>query len=137
AGRILIGIGLWGLRHVRSAETMSLVRATAQARWQSHSHSWLGLFVGFADGLVRSVAGNGALLATIPAVGLGAGEAQGYLLGFGVATVVGVLCLSIVLGLLSSLPFRGPSTLRTYRRFLRGVALSSVALGVIWLGLTS
>jgi hypothetical protein len=133
AGWMLIGLGAWGLYHVwigAAADDHAHAAGPDHGLPRGHLHTWIAFVAGFAGGLVHSVAGNGLLLAVIPAMGLDVGSARLFLVAFVCATVICVIGLAGALGLATSAGVRADPS-----RFQIAVASASLALGIAWVAL--
>ncbi|MBA2246434.1 MAG: sulfite exporter TauE/SafE family protein [Gemmatimonadetes bacterium] len=131
-GALLLGLGLWVLGSTLHEQRYSQAHARAHSGGHTHSHvhphGQGTLWVGVAHGL----AGTAALLALLPAALLTSGWlAAGYLLAFGVGTVVAMGLYALLAGLVfhhagSRVPAVGMGL-----RLATG--LGSSVLGVLWI----
>jgi hypothetical protein len=134
AGLMLIAIGLWGLLHARGASRE--VEHSEHGHAHVHTHTGLAMAAGLGSGLVHALAGNGVLLALIPALGLTPAGARSYLLAFSLTTVLAVVALTSLLGLATALPLRGRASGRGAERAIRVISCISLAAGALWLVFT-
>ncbi len=124
-GGVLVAVGAWGLWHVSHA-TDHFSRASDGRH--EHVHATAALSIGTLHGLV----GTGSTLGVLPAAGMHSfAESAVYLAGFGVGTIVSMMGIAWLLGVLA--PREEGS--RAYRRVFVAASLTSLALGVAWIGL--
>jgi hypothetical protein len=127
AGVLLIGIGVWGLRHLPDlgAHTQEHAHEHNHGHGPSHVHTSVALVLGLAHATFD--VGNLALIA--PVLTLASwGEAGAYLAGFGLGGLVAMLTAAVLVGSLVS--GRGA---RLYQRAFRVVSYAALALGAVWL----
>lgn len=121
-GGVLVAVGAWGLRHLRSKAT------TEDHAAHTHLHTTAALSIGTLHGLV----GTGSTLAVVPAVGMHSWHDSGvYLFGFAVGTVASMTAVAWLLGLLAL----GAEREHVYRKLFAAASLAALALGFVWLGL--
>lgn len=121
-GGVLVAVGAWGLRHLRSKATSEDHAA------HTHLHTTAALSIGTLHGLV----GTGSTLAVLPAVGMHSWhESAVYLLGFAVGTVASMTGIAWLLGLLALRAERE----HVYRKLFTLASLVALGLGLVWLGL--
>jgi len=148
-GVVLIGIGLWGFRqvltkrihtHEHTHDGVSHVHvhfhsrtgahdptASASARHR-HRHSHAAFWVGGLHGL----AGGSHFLVILPALAFpSALQTMGFLLSYGLGTVLAMLVFSSVMGELAGRFARLGA--RAYGTFLAGCSLLAVLIGGYWL----
>jgi len=141
-GVVLIGIGLWGWyralktsvhvhSHNHDGTTHSHVHlhghphpAHAQLSHR-HTHAALGV------GILHGVAGSAHLLGIVPALAFATRlESVAYMGGFGVGTVIAMVCFAAILGQMS-VRFSGRRLLWIGLRY--GTATLAVVVGAVWL----
>jgi sulfite exporter TauE/SafE len=131
-GALLLGLGLWVLGSTLHEQRYSHAHARAHSGGHTHSHlhppGQGTLWVGVAHGL----AGTAALLALLPAALLTSGWlAAGYLLAFGVGTVVAMRLYALIAGMVFHHAGSRVPTVGMGLRLATGVGSS--ALGVLWI----
>lgn len=131
-GALLLGLGLWVLGSVLHERRFTAAHARAHADGRPHTHLHAHgrgtLWVGVAHGL----AGTAALLALLPAALLSSGWlAAGYLLAFGVGTVLAMGLYALIAGLIFHHAGNRLPALGAGLRLATGVG--STALGVLWI----
>jgi sulfite exporter TauE/SafE len=120
-----VGVGLWGLWHLRHSTDHFSHAADAD---HAHIHATAALSIGTLHGVV----GTGSTLAVLPAAGMHSWvEASVYLFGFGVGTVVSMMGIAWLLGVLAPREERSAA----YRRVFVVASLTSLVLGIVWIGL--
>ncbi len=144
-GLILIGIGLWGLRHLRSYEheaedavmhaieaDVPSVSASAPARAHApHVHT----HVAFGVGVVHAVAGTGQILGVVPVLAMPQwSQAVGYLTGFAAGNIAAMTAFAGLLGVFAA--GRTAQGLRGVRRLFAATSAATLAIGVVWIALT-
>jgi sulfite exporter TauE/SafE len=147
-GLLLIGIGLWGLRqaltrkvhahehthdgithvHVHFHDRESAHEVKPKPAKKQHAHSHAALSIGCLHGL----AGGSHFFAIIPALAFPTTFQAGvYLIGYGVGTVIAMICFSSVIGELARrFSF---TTGRAYTSFLVFCSVAAMGLGGYWL----
>lgn len=151
-GAALIGVGAWGAwrarrlqvhrhaagamhAHVRPHAGASIDRDPDEHRAQ-HRHPWLHGHVhtraSFAMGVLHGLAGSSHLFGVLPALALPtAGEAAGYLAGFGAGAVAAMSGFAALVGALAvRADQRSPAG---QRRLLYTCSATAVAVGGFWL----
>jgi len=131
-GVMLVGLGGWVLVGLRRRGTDGGVHRHAHADGLAHPHvhphGRATVWVGVAHGL----AGTAALLALVPAALLGsAWLAAGYLVLFGVGTVIAMGIYAVIAGLLFHHAGDSVPALGTAMRVV--TALASVVIGLWWM----
>jgi hypothetical protein len=135
-GLMLLGLGLWVLAGVLHRGRTAVANAPAEgfphphphARPHRHPHGRATVWVGVAHGL----AGTAAFLALLPAALIGsAWLATGYLVLFGVGTVLAMGIYAVMAGLLFHHAGDRLPALGTGLRVLTAVASSII--GVFWM----
>jgi sulfite exporter TauE/SafE len=131
-GAMLLGLGLWVLMGVFHRGGFSAPHAQAHAEGHPHSHvhphGRATVWVGVAHGL----AGTAAFLALLPAALLGsAWLATGYLLLFGLGTVLAMGMYAVIAGLLFHHAGDRLPALGTGLRVL--TAIASAVIGILWM----
>ena len=121
AGALLIGIGVWGLSHLRGHERDAHVHSHAP----SHVHTKMALVLGMAHATFD--VGNLALIAPVLTLATWS-EAGAYLAGFGFGGLVAMLTAAVLVGSLVS--GRGA---RLYQRAFQVVSCAALVLGSVWL----
>jgi hypothetical protein len=122
---VLVAVGLWGLWHGRGAAQVFERESVAHR----HVHATAALSIGTLHGLV----GTGATLAVLPAVALGSlAESAAFLTGFSLGTIVSMSGIAWLLGVLAPRDELGVA----YRRVFLAASFLSLAVGLVWLGLT-
>lgn len=123
-GVILIGIGLWGLHHVRGAD----LDAGAADAGDRHVHTTAAFLIGSVHG----VAGTGYLLGVLPLLALSSWlDASAYLAGFAMGTIAAMMLFSSLLGLLAQ--GAGSRAVLVYRRVFAATSALALAVGVAWI----
>lgn len=121
-GGVLVAVGAWGLRHLRSKATSEDHAA------HTHLHTSAALSIGTLHGLV----GTGSMLAVLPAVGMRSWQESGiYLAGFALGTIASMSGVAWLLGLLAVRAERE----HLYRKLFAVASGLALALGLVWLGL--
>jgi ABC-type nickel/cobalt efflux system permease component RcnA len=144
-GITLIGIGFWGLRnacrhhwhaheHTHDGQTHAHIHvhglgtAHAPGEAKPHRHTHTALLIGTLHGF----AGSSHLLGVLPALAFPNGaQAGGYLAGFGLGTVAGMMSFSSLVGWLATgRMLRGGYA---YGVLMALFSLASVGVGGYWL----
>jgi hypothetical protein len=131
AGVLLIGIGVWGLRHLPDLDAHEPEHEHARVQGHGHTHgpSHVHTRVALVLGLAHATFDVGNLALIAPVLTLATwGEAGAYLAGFGLGGLVAMLTAAVLVGSLVS--GRGA---RLYRRAFRVVSCAALALGAVWL----
>jgi hypothetical protein len=121
-GAVLIGVGLWGLR--RALRSHFPDHTHPERPGLGRSAMWIGALHG--------VAGSSHILGILPALALPSmGASIGYVVGFGLGSVLAMASFSGVLGWLAGrIAARG---LSAYRFALGSLSVLAVAVGGVWL----
>lgn len=130
-GAVLIAVGLWGLRKA------FLLRLPDDVEHHGHTHElradrpgWAAFSVGTLHGL----AGSAHIVGLFPALALASqAESVGYVVAFGLGTVVAMVAFSTTLGLFASrlTRFGRPA----YQALLATTSVIAIAVGGYWLTL--
>jgi hypothetical protein len=130
-GAMLAGLGLWALAGLLHRRTLSREHELAHRQGHPHSHphrhgtGWVGAFHGLA--------GTAGFLALLPVTFISSPWlAGGYLLLFGLGTIVAMGLYALVAGLLFHRAGAHSPLLGNVLRALAG--LVSVGVGVAWMG---
>jgi len=143
-GLALIGIGLWALRgalrhgiHTHEHEHDGQRHLHIHAHRPGHPHEAPAahhrhLHAAFGVGALHGLAGSSHFLGVLPALAFPSNtQAVGYLVAYGLGTVVSMAAFSWSLGAVS---LRwGSSSVKFYRGILGTTALAALLVGGIWL----
>ncbi len=144
-GVVLIGLGIWGIQkafrsrvhyhlhehggvkhahfHVHGAET---AHHHHEAKPHQHRH------VPMSIGIVHGFGGSAHLIAIIPALALpGQYTAAGYVVGFGIGTIIAMICFSWLIGLIQHKVIHKFS--KGYQWMQFGFSMIAICVGVFWL----
>jgi hypothetical protein len=115
-GVMIVGVGLWGLWRVRHEHD------------HGHEHARGPAFV---IGAVHGLAGSSHLYGVLPALALADDQRIGYLIAFGIGSVIAMASFSSLLALLVE---RLPGSRDVVRTWALGVAsVAAVVIGTAWL----
>ncbi|WP_427145240.1 High-affinity nickel transporter [Rhizobium pisi] len=118
-GIMLCGIGIWGLR------TVFTNRADTHSQGHRHKHP------AFAVGTVHGLAGSSHLLGIVPALALPTDtEAVGYLLVFGLGTIVAMATFSTVIGWLAERP--AARSVKVQNTLMASFSMLAIVVGGFW-----
>lgn len=144
-GVMLFGIGLWALRralkhnvHAHEHEhdgdthvhlhTHGHSHATNHERNDAHQHT----HAAFGIGILHGLAGSSHFLGVLPILAFPTkAQAMGYLLAYGVGTIVSMATFSSVMGLITKRFALG--SVKVYRGLLGASAVTAMGVGVFWL----
>lgn len=144
-GVMLFGIGLWALRralkhnvHAHEHEhdgdthvhlhTHRHAHATHHDRNDAHQHT----HAAFGIGILHGLAGSSHFLGVLPILAFPTKvQAIGYLLAYGVGTIVSMATFSGVMGLITKRFALG--SVKVYRGLLGTCAVVAMGVGVFWL----
>ena len=117
-GLMIVGVGLWGLWRV------------AHQHGHDHEHEH-ARGPAFAIGAVHGLAGSSHLYGVLPALALEASSRVGYLIAFGIGSVIAMAGFSSLLGLVVE---RVPGSRRVVRSWaLGGASVLAVGIGLAWM----
>lgn len=145
-GVVLVAIGVWGLRRVVRSRRLAGMAAGASAEphrqhsdcqhghahgvqsgaRSAHPHGALGV------GTVHGLAGTSHLLGVLPALALPTrSDAVGYVLAFGVGSIIAMTAFAALVGLIAKRTSRpGPSG---GHLAMLAACLASIGVGVFWI----
>jgi ABC-type nickel/cobalt efflux system permease component RcnA len=144
-GVMLFGIGLWALRralkhnvHAHEHEhdgdmhvhlhTHGHAQATHHDRNDAHQHT----HAAFGIGILHGLAGSSHFFGVLPILAFPTKvQAIGYLLAYGVGTIVSMATFSGVMGLVTRRFALG--SVKVYRGLLGTCAITAMGVGVFWL----
>lgn len=117
-GVMIVGVGLWGLWRIRHDHEHD----------HGHDHA---RGPAFAIGAVHGLAGSSHLYGVLPALALADDQRIGYLLAFGVGSVIAMASFSSLLAMLVE---RLPGSRDAVRTWALGIAsVAAVVIGTTWL----
>ncbi|MFV8751846.1 High-affinity nickel transporter [Nannocystaceae bacterium ST9] len=117
-GLLIVGVGVWGLWRVRHPHDHD----------HDHAHTRGPAFV---IGAVHGLAGSSHLYGVLPALALDEGQRVGYLIAFGIGSVLAMACFSSLLALLVERLPGSRDVVRTWA--LRVASIAAVVIGAAWL----
>lgn len=117
-GVMIVGVGLWGLWRVQHPHEHD----------HAHTHARGPAFV---IGAVHGLAGSSHLYGVLPALALGEGQRVGYLIAFGIGSVIAMAGFSSLLALVIERVPGSRDVVRTWA--LRFASIAAVVIGVAWL----
>lgn len=124
-GVAIVAVGLWGLWRVRAGW------GHEHPHHLDHSHARSGSAIGI--GLIHGVAGSSHLYGVLPALALASGERVGYLIGFGIGSIVAMGLFAALVGLVVR---RVPGSRAAVQRWGLVIAsLAAVVIGTAWVAL--
>jgi hypothetical protein len=125
-GVAIVVVGLWGLWRVR--------RSWGHEHSHDHDHhvhAASGSAIGI--GLIHGIAGSSHLYGVLPALALAASERVGYLIGFGIGSIV---AMGLFAGLVGLVVRRLPGSRAAVQRWgLLIASLAAVLIGAAWVAL--
>jgi hypothetical protein len=125
-GVAIVAVGLWGLWRVRQGWGHEVV-AHPHAHHDHGSRSALGI------GLIHGVAGSSHLYGVLPALALASADRVGYLIGFGIGSIVAMGLFASAIGLVIG---RVPGSRAVVQRWgLLVASIAAVVIGTAWIGL--
>lgn len=128
-GWILIGVGSWGLAHLRNLSFDRADLAGDEVR-PAHLHTTAALLVGGAHGTL----GTGHILGVLPVLALPSWvDAVTYLAGFACGTILAMTGVAALIGLV--VRRGGAQAARIYRGLFATLCLAALLAGVAWIGL--
>lgn len=127
-GAVLIGVGLWGLHRAFAARLPGHGHVHLEEEGAGARRGRAAVWIGGLHGL----AGSSHLLGVLPALALPTrGGAFGYVMGFGLGSVMAMTAFSSALGLVAErLTGRGG---RAYQAMLAAFSAVAIAVGGYWL----
>jgi hypothetical protein len=117
-GVMIVGVGLWGLWRVGHPHDHD----------HAHEHA---RGPAFAIGAVHGLAGSSHLYGVLPALALAEGQRVGYLIAFGIGSVIAMAGFSELLAWVIERVPGSREVVRTWA--LRFASLAAVVIGVAWL----
>ena len=125
AGLLLVGIGVWGLWHLRHVDAPTAPVPAAQI--STHVHTTMAFGVGLAHGAF----GTGTVLLVMPVLAMSTwSHAFAFLAGYGLGAVAATVVAALAVGWAVS---RGGA--RVYRWSFGAVSGAALAVGLTWIGL--
>lgn len=126
-GVAIVAVGIWGLWRVRR----SWGHEHEHSHHAEHAHGPSRSAVGI--GLIHGIAGSSHLYGVLPALALAAGERVGYLIGFGIGSIVAMGLFAGVVGMVIG---RVPGSRALVRRWgLLVASVAAVLIGTAWVAL--
>ena len=126
-GVAIVAVGLWGLWRVRRGWGRTLEHAHPHHEHAGPSRSALGI------GLIHGVAGSSHLYGVLPALALVSAERVGYLIGFGIGSIV---AMGLFAGAISMVINRVPGSRAIVQRWgLLVASIAAVVIGAAWVAL--
>jgi hypothetical protein len=125
-GVAIVAVGAWGLWRVRKGWGHEHAHGH-----EHHTHAASGSAIGI--GLIHGIAGSSHLYGVLPALALASGERVGYLIGFGIGSIV---AMGLFAGLVGLVVRRVPGSRAAVQRW--GLLVASVAalvIGAAWVAL--
>jgi len=142
-GVMLIGIGLWGIRRAMTVR-VHLHRHVHDGAEHAHAHvhanhaphevpkAHVHTHAAVGIGVVHGLAGSSHFLGVLPALALPTlAAATGYIVAFGVGTIISMGAFAGMMGVLATRPaFHGQ---QAYRVLLIACSAAAIAVGIAWL----
>lgn len=123
-GVAIVAVGLWGLWRVRQGWSH-------EHSHEHHGHAASGSAIGI--GLIHGIAGSSHLYGVLPALALAGGERAGYLIGFGIGSIV---AMGLFAGLVGLVVRRVPGSRAAVQRWgLLVASVAAVVIGTAWVAL--
>lgn len=134
-GFVLVGLGLWVLRHARTLHAHEHLHADGTRHMHLHSHAaGEGHEHGHAltlVGALHGLAGTGPVISLVPVALLDSRLAAGtYLALFGLGTIAGMVSYALIAGFLYARTARRSVALG--RALAAGTGLASLSVGAFW-----
>lgn len=136
-GVAIVAVGLWGLwrvrhQHAHHDHSHAHGHDHAHAHAHDHAHSHAGSSrSALGIGLIHGVAGSSHLYGVLPALALAAADRVGYLIGFGVGSILAMGLFASAIGLLIG---RIPGSRTLVQRWgLLVASIAAVVIGTAWI----
>jgi len=143
-GMILIALGVWGIQkalrskvhyHLHEHDGMAHAHFHVHDKRTAHHHEsrpHKHKHVPMSIGVIHGFGGSTHLIAVIPAIAIpGRYNAAGYVVGFGIGTIIAMICFSWLIGMIQQKVIHRFSN--GYRTMQLSFSFIAIGVGIFWI----